>query len=66
MAITCNFDKDDYEEKKSDKVIVRIDSSQAIGEDSPCLKPVKSNAYLWVMNPRRRSSKTWRAPASIN
>jgi hypothetical protein len=66
MAITCNFDKDDYEEKKCDKVIVRIDPGQDIGEDSPCLKPVKNSAYLWVVNPRRRSCKTWRAPASIN
>lgn len=66
MTMTCNFDKDDHEDKKSDKIIVRIDPGQDIGEDSPCLKPVKSSAYLWVMNHRRRSGKTWRAPASIN
>ena len=66
MAMTCNFDKDGQDEKKSDRIIVRIDPGQNIGEDSPRLKPAKGSAYLWVMNHRRRCGKNWRATGALN
>ncbi|HCC49369.1 MAG TPA: hypothetical protein DEQ38_14835 [Elusimicrobia bacterium] len=66
MAITCNFDRDNHEVKKEEKLIVRIAPGQNIGSDTPGLKPVKNGAYLWVMNPRRRSGKSWRDLTSIN
>ncbi|OGR78889.1 MAG: hypothetical protein A2X32_00315 [Elusimicrobia bacterium GWC2_64_44] len=66
MAITCNFERDDSETKKSDKVIVRIAPGQVIGSDTPALKPVKNGAYLWVMDHRRRSARSWRAVAQVN
>jgi len=66
MAITCNFERDDSGTKKSDKVIVRIAPGQNIGSDTPSLKPAKNGAYLWVMDHRRRSAKSWREAASVN
>lgn len=60
MAITCNFDKDNHEDRKNDKVIVRVPSARTIGADTPVLKPVKHGAYLWDLSPRPRSSKSWR------
>lgn len=66
MAITCNFERDDSETKKSDKIIVRIAPGQVIGSDTPALKPVKNGAYLWVMDHRRRSAKSWREASLIN
>ena len=66
MAMTCNFDKEDCEGRKDDKVIVRIPSGQNIGTDTPSLRPAKNGAYLWVMSPRPRSGKSWRDPSSIN
>lgn len=66
MAITCNFEKDDQETKKADKVLVRIAPGQQIGSDTPSLKPAKAGAYLWVMDQRRRTAKSWREISSIN
>ncbi|MDD2804940.1 MAG: hypothetical protein PHV33_05255 [Elusimicrobiales bacterium] len=66
MAITCNFERDDSGTKKGDKVIVRIAPGQVIGSDTPSLKPVKNGAYLWVMDHRRRSSKSWRELSAVN
>ena len=60
MSITCNFDKDNHEDRKNDKVIVRVPSVRTIGADPPVLKPVKHGAYLWDLSPRPRSSKSWR------
>lgn len=66
MAMTCNFDKDGQDDKKSDRIIVRVDPGREIGEDSPSVKPARGGAYLWVMNHRRRSGKTWRARGALN
>jgi hypothetical protein len=66
MAITCNFEREDSGTKKSGKVIVRIAPGQVIGTDTPSLKPVKSGAYLWVMDHRRRSAKSWRDLSPVN
>jgi len=66
MAMTCNFERDDSGTKKSDKIIVRIAPDQNIGSDTPSLKPVKNGAYLWVMDHRRRSAKSWREAVSVN
>ena len=66
MAITCNFDKEDWENRKGDKMIVRIPPGQHVGEDTPALKPVKHGAYLWVLTPRHRPGKSWRDPSSTN
>ncbi|HAH32142.1 MAG TPA: hypothetical protein DCL44_07505 [Elusimicrobia bacterium] len=66
MAITCNFDKDNRENRKSDKMIVRIPPIRNIGKDTPVLKPVTNGAYLWLTTYRDRSGKSWRDPSSIN
>ena len=65
MAITCNFDKDDSENRKSGKMIVRISPGQNAGGNIPAMKPVKQGAYMWVMTPRR-SGKSWRDPSPTN
>ena len=64
MAITCNFDREDYEGRKDDKLIVRIAPGQIVGENRS--RPVKHGAYLWVLGNRRRSGKSWRDPVSVN
>lgn len=66
MPITCNFERDDQETRKAEKMIVRIEPGQVIGSDTPELKISKNGAYLWVMNPRRRSPKGWREIGSLN
>lgn len=66
MAMTCNFDKESEQGRRDDKVIVRIPPAQNIGSDTPGIKPAKNGAYLWVLNPRRRSAKSWRDGSSIN
>ena len=66
MAITCNFDKEDCEDRKEDKVIVRIPAGQNIGSDTPEARPVKHGAYLWVLGNRRRPAKSGRDNSSIN
>ena len=66
MAITCNFDKDNSENRKEDKLIVRIPAGQRIGADTPDLKPAKPGAYLWNLTPRPRSAKSWRDRSSID
>ena len=77
MAITCNFDREDFEnrrEDREDKLIVRIAPGQLVGveaadtvpEDTPAQRPVKHGAYLWVLGNRRRSGKSWRDPVSVN
>lgn len=66
MAITCNFEREDNETQKDDKMIVRIAPGQVIGNDTPALKPSVKGAYLWVMNHRRRTAKSWRELASVN
>jgi len=66
MAMTCNFDRDSSEGRKNDKLIVHIAPGQDIGTDTPSLKPLKHDAYLWVLNPRRRSGKSWRDLSSEN
>ncbi len=66
MAMTCNFDKESEGGRRDDKVIVRIPAAQNIGTDTPGLKPSKHGAYLWVLNPRRRSGKSWRDGSLIN
>lgn len=66
MAITSNFDKDNHDGRKGDKLIVRIPPGQEIGSDTPGLKPVKNGAYLWVMDHRRRSGRSWRELSSVN
>ena len=62
MTITCSLDKNDYENRKGDKLIVRIPPGQKDGDPAP--KPVKPAAYLWV--PRHRPDKSWRDEHSIN
>ncbi len=66
MAITCNFEKDDRDTRKSGRLIVRIPADQAIGSDMPGLKPAKAGAYLWVMDHRRRTAKGWRDGNTLN
>jgi len=66
MAMTCNFDKDDRDGRKEDRLIVRISPGQSIGTDSPSVKPAKNGAYMWFMGPRPRSGKSWRDPSSVN
>ena len=66
MAETCNFDKDNFHNRKDDKLIVHIPPSQVIGKDSPAIKPVNHSAYMWILTPRRRSGKSWRDPSSEN
>ena len=66
MSITCNFEKDDQDTRKTGKVIVRIAPGQQIGSDTPALKPAANGAYLWVVDHRRRSSKSWRALTPVN
>jgi hypothetical protein len=66
MSITCNFEKDENEVRRTDKMIVRIAPGQQIGSDTPALKPCKNGAYLWVMEPRRRSGKGWRDDSALN
>ena len=66
MAITCNFEREENELRKGDKMIVRVAPGQVIGTDTPALKPVRNGAYLWVMNHRRRSGKSWRDLTPVN
>lgn len=66
MAITCNFDKDDNGQPRGGKVLVRIEAGQDIGSDTPDIKPSRNGAYLWVMDSRRRSGKSWRDLTSVN
>lgn len=66
MAITCNFGKDDNNQPRGGKVLVRIEPGQSIGADTPSIKPSKNGAYLWVMDGRRRPGKSWRDLTSIN
>jgi hypothetical protein len=68
MAITCNFDRDGRDARKTDKLIVRVPPGQAIDTDTPGLNPSRSGAYLWLVTPRRRAGRSWRdlAPAALN
>ena len=66
MAITCNFDREDFGNRKEDKLIMRIAPGQIVGEDTPAARPVKHGAYLWVLGNRRRTGKSWRDPVSVN
>ncbi len=66
MAITCNFDREDCEGDKQDKVLVRVPSAREAAVDTPVMKPVTHGAYLWDLSPRRRSGKRWRDIASVN
>ncbi len=76
MAITYNFDREDFENRKEDKLIVRIAPGQIVGversdtiqrsEDTPAPRPVKHGAYMWVFGKRRRSGKSWRDPVSVD
>jgi len=66
MAMTCNFEKDDQDTRKADKMIVRIAPGQVTGSDTPALNPAKKGAYLWVIDHRRRSSKSWRELSPVN
>lgn len=65
MTETCNFDKDDNEHRKGDKLIVRIPAGRNIDADTPS-RQVKHGAYLWDLSPRPRSGKSWRDLSSIN
>ena len=66
MAMTRNFDKESEDGRREDKVIVRVSPAQNIGTDTPGLKPAKNGAYMWILNSRRRSGKSWREGSSIN
>ena len=66
MTETCNFDKDDNEHRKGDKLIVRIPAGKDIATDTPGPNQVKHGAYLWDLSPRPRSCKSWRDISSIN
>ena len=66
MAITCNFDKNNHENRKDDKLIVRIPPGQNIGADTTSQNSAKRCAYLWDLSPRPRSGKSWRNVSSIN
>lgn len=66
MTETCNFDKDDNENRKGDKVIVRIPAGKILAVDVPDTRQVKHGAYLWNLSPRPRSGKSWRDISSIN
>lgn len=66
MSITCNFDKEDCEDRKSEKMLLRVSPDQDIPADTPEVKPVKHGAYLWDLSPRRRSGKSWRDLTSVN
>lgn len=66
MTETCNFDKDDNEHRKADKVIVRIPAGKTAAMDIPDTKNVKHGAYLWNLSPRPRSARSWRDTSSIN
>jgi len=66
MAITCNFDRDGFENRKEDRLIVRVAPGQIVGGDAPASRPVKHGAYLWILGNRRRSGKSWRDPVSVN
>ena len=66
MAITANFDKDENENRRDGKVLMRVPAAQNMGEDTPALKPVVHGAYLWDLSPRRRSGKSWRDITALN
>lgn len=66
MTETCNFDKDDNEHRKADKLLVRIPAARNIATDTPKAAPVRHGAYLWDLSPRPRSGKSWRDNSSIN
>lgn len=66
MTETCNFDKDDNEHRKGDKLIVRIPSSKGVAADTPGQNQVRHGAYLWNLAPRPRSSKSWRDVTTLN
>ncbi len=65
MTETCNFDKDDNENRKGDKLIVRVAAGKNI-EDTPNSTAVKHGAYLWNLSPRPRSGKSWRDTSTLN
>ena len=66
MTETCNFDKDDNENRRGDKLIVRVQAGKILAEDVPSTKQVKHGAYLWNLSPRPRSGKSWRDLSTIN
>ena len=66
MTETCNFDKDDNEHRRGDKLIVRIPAGKIAAIDVPDTKQVRHGAYLWNLSPRPRSGRSWRDISSIN
>ena len=60
MTMTCNFEKDDRESRKSDKLILRLPPVRDIGTDTPAIKPASHGAYLWLTGRGRRPAKSWR------
>ncbi|MBI4350182.1 MAG: hypothetical protein HY550_01980 [Elusimicrobia bacterium] len=66
MTETCNFDKDDNEHRRGDKLIVRLPSAKDAAADTPEQNQVRHGAYLWDLSPRPRSARSWRDISTIN
>ena len=66
MAITSNFDKDNFGRRHGEKLILNLPSGHVIGTDSPSVKPGKNCTHLWMLSSRRRLGKSWRDDTSIN
>lgn len=60
MTMTCNFEKDDHDVPKQDKLILRLPPVRDIGTDTPAIRPAKHGAYLWLAGRGRRTAKSWR------
>ena len=60
MTMTCNFEKDDHDARRQDKLILRLPPVREIGTDTPAIKPERHGAYLWLAGRGRRAQKSWR------
>lgn len=60
MTMTCNFEKDDHDVPRQDKLILRLPPVPDIGTDTPAIKPARHGAYLWLASRGRRVQKSWR------
>lgn len=65
MTMTCNFEKDDRDVRKSEKMLLRLPPVREIGTDTPAIKPARHGAYLWLAR-SRRPAKGWRESGSLN
>lgn len=66
MTMICNFEKDDREVRRAEKLIMRLPPVRDIGTDTPSIRPAKHGSYLWLAGSRRRSGRNWREVSSVN